>query len=59
MINELIDSAVNWFIPNFHIKLRFLILLSILLFIIKICYLKCRCKINFIKSYKINLVIYI
>lgn len=51
MINELIDSAVNWFIPNFHIKLRFLILLSILLFIIKICYLKCR--------YKINLVIYI
>ena len=41
-INEWINDALNWFIPNFYTKLESLILLSILLFAIRICYLKGR-----------------
>lgn len=50
MMNELINDGLNWFIPNFYTKLEFLILLSILLFTIRICCLKGRSKTNLDKS---------
>ena len=50
MINEWINDALNWFIPNFYTKLESLILLSILLFAIRICYLKGRSETDLDKS---------
>lgn len=50
MMNELINDGLNWFIPNFYTKLEFLILLSILLFTIRICCLKGRSETNLDKS---------
>lgn len=49
-MNELINDGLNWFIPNFYTKLEFLILLSILLFTIRICCLKGRSETNLDKS---------
>ena len=49
-INEWINDALNWFIPNFYTKLESLILLSILLFAIRICYLKGRSETDLDKS---------
>lgn len=49
-MNELINNGLNWFIPNFYTKLEFLILLSILLFTIRICCLKGRSETNLDKS---------
>ena len=49
-MNELINDGLNWFIPNFYTKLEFLILLSILLFAIRICYLKGRSETDLDKS---------
>lgn len=46
MMNEVINDGLNWFIPNFYTKLEFLILLSILLFTIRIRCLKGRSKTN-------------
>lgn len=57
MINELINDALNWFIPNFYIKLEFLILLSILLFTIKIWCLKGRSKINLVINIPENIFV--
>lgn len=50
LINEWINDALNWFIPNFYTKLESLILLSILLFAIRICYLKGRSETDLDKS---------
>ena len=49
-INEWINDALNWFIPNFYTKLESLILLSILVFAIRICCLKGRSETNLDKS---------
>ena len=49
-INEWINDALNWFIPNFYTKLESLIFLSILLFAIRICYLKGRSETDLDKS---------
>lgn len=57
MINELINDVLNWFIPNFYTKLEFLILLSILLFTIKICCLKGRSKINLVINIPENIFV--
>ena len=50
MINELINDALNWFIPNFYTKLESLILLSILIIAIGICCLKGRSETDLDKS---------
>ena len=50
LINEWINDALNWFIPNFYTKLESLILLSILVFAIRICCLKGRSETNLDKS---------
>ena len=50
LVNEWINDALNWFIPNFYTKLESLILLSILLFAIRICYLKGRSETDLDKS---------
>ena len=50
LINEWINDALNWFIPNFYTKLESLILLIILLFAIRICYLKGRSETDLDKS---------
>lgn len=50
LVNEWINDALNWFIPNFYTELVSLILLSILVFAIRICCLKGRSETNLDKS---------